>query len=96
MIIWVLYDIKNDKIRNKVAKLCKKIGIYRVQYSVFLGTLDKNEIDSLKLQIEELINQNTDSVYMFPMNKSELQQTVLLGQAFNKELITDKVKELFF
>ena len=96
MIVWVLYDIKKDKHRTKIAKLCKHSGLYRVQYSVFLGTLDSNEKDSLKLAIEELINKETDSVYIFPMNKSELQQTVLLGQAFDKELVTDKVKELFF
>jgi CRISPR-associated protein Cas2 len=30
------------------------------------------------------------------MNKSELQQTELLGQAFDKDLVTDQVKALFF
>jgi CRISPR-associated protein Cas2 len=96
MIVWVLYDIKKDKARTRVAKLCKISGIYRVQYSVFLGTLERNELDTLKIQIEELIDKETDKVYMFPMSKDELQQTVLLGQAFDKELITDKIRELFF
>lgn len=96
MIVWVMYDIKKDKVRNKVAKLCKKAGIYRVQYSVFLGTLKPNEKDTLNLQIKELIDEQNDSVYIFPMNKTELQQTVLLGQAFDKKLVTDQVKELFF
>jgi CRISPR-associated protein Cas2 len=84
MIAWVLYDIKNDKARTKVAKICKQSGLYRVQFSVFLGTIDRNMKDSLQLQIEELINEDTDSVYIFPMSKNELQETVLLGQAFDK------------
>lgn len=96
MIVWVLYDIKKDKIRTKIAKHCKLSGLYRVQYSVFLGTLNENERDSLKLQIEELMEHETDSVYIFPMNKAELQQTALLGQAFDKKLVSDKVKALFF
>ena len=96
MIVWVLYDIKNDKPRNKVAKLCKKAGIYRVQYSVFLGSLEENDKDTLKLAIEELIDKENDSVYIFPMSKDELKKTVLLGQAFDKDLITDRVKNLFF
>ena len=96
MIVWVLYDIKKDKSRTKVAKLCKISGIYRVQYSAFLGTLERNELDTLKMQIEELIDKNTDKVYMFPMSKDELHQTVLMGQAFDKNLITDKIRELFF
>jgi len=96
MIVWVLYDIKKDKSRNGIAKHCKQAGLYRVQYSVFLGNLDENERDSLQLQIEELMDKETDSVYIFPMNKTELQQCALLGQAFDKKLVSDKVKALFF
>jgi len=96
MIAWVLYDIKKDKPRTRVSKICKQAGLYRVQYSVFLGTLNENEKDTLQLQIEELIDADNDSVYIFPMSKNELKQTVLLGQAFDKKLITDQVKALFF
>ncbi len=95
MICWVMYDIKNDKARNKVAKACEKIGLYRVQYSVFLGTLEKSELDTLQIQIEEFINEEEDSVYMFPMSKDELRQTKLIGQAFDKKMITDEVTQLF-
>ncbi|WP_181305983.1 CRISPR-associated endonuclease Cas2 [Rufibacter sp. XAAS-G3-1] len=96
MIIWVLYDIKNDRNRTKVAKLCKQAGLYRVQFSVFLGSLNAHEKDTLRLQIEDYIDEEEDSVYIFPMNKTELQQTELLGQAFDKDLISDEVRALFF
>lgn len=96
MIAWVLYDIQKDKPRTKVAKLCKQAGLYRVQKSVFLGTLTANEKDTLELQIEELIDEKVDSVYIFPMSKNELKDTVLLGQAFDKDMVTDEVRELFF
>jgi len=96
MIVWAMYDIQKNKLRNKVAKYCKHAGLYRVQKSVFLGTLEENEKDILKLQIEELIDPDVDSVYIFPMSKNELRQTVLLGQSFDKKLVTDQVKALFF
>ncbi|GAB4290131.1 MAG: CRISPR-associated endonuclease Cas2 [Marinilabiliales bacterium] len=96
MILWVIYDIKNDKVRTKVAKVCKQAGLYRVQFSVFLGTIEENDKDELKLMIQELINEDEDSVYIFPMNKSELKQCILLGQAFDKNLVTDKIKAMFF
>ena len=96
MICWVMYDIKNDKVRNRVSKACEQIGLNRVQYSVFLGTLEQSEVDTLQIQIEEYINPEKDSVYIFPMSKDELKQTVLLGQAFDKKMITDEVKQLFF
>ncbi len=96
MIVWVLYDIEKDKTRTKVAKYCKQAGLYRVQYSVFLGTLEMNEKDTLELQLKEIVDEKKDSVYIFPMSKNELQQTSLIGQAFDKKLVTDQVKALFF
>ena len=96
MIVWVLYDIKDNKARNKVAKACKQSGLYRVQYSVFLGIIESTEKDTLELIIQELIEPEEDSVYIFPMSKNELNETVLLGQAFDKEFVTDEVRSLFF
>ena len=91
-----MYDIKKDKSRSRVAKYCEQMGLTRVQYSVFLGTLEPNDKDTLQIQIEEIIDTEKDSVYIFPMSKDELKDTVLLGQAFDKDLVTDNIKEMFF
>jgi CRISPR-associated protein Cas2 len=96
MICWVLYDIKKNRPRTRIAKKCKLAGLYRVQKSVFLGSLDDNQKDTLELEVGELIDEETDSVYIFPMSKTELKQTALMGQAFDKKLVTDQVKALFF
>ena len=96
MIIWVLYDIKNDKARTFVSKSCKKAGLYRVQYSCFLGTLTENEKDTLELQIEQVINEETDKIYVFKMTKDQLKDCRMMGQAFDEKLITDEIKSLFF
>jgi CRISPR-associated protein Cas2 len=96
MITWVLYDIQDDRARSRVSKICKQAGLYRVQYSCFLGMLDKTKQDTLALQIETYINSNLDKVYIFPMSRNELKATVLLGQAFDKKLVTDAVQALFY
>ncbi len=96
MILWVLYDIEKDRARSRVAKICKQSGLYRVQYSCFLGTMDAHEKDTLELRIGDEIDVDTDKVYIFPMSKPELKNTVLLGQAFDKKLMTDEVRALFF
>ncbi len=95
MIVWVVYDIQDNKARREISKICKQDGLYRVQYSVFLGTLTPSEKDSLTLRCSEWLDEEVDSLYVFPMSKSELQQTVLLGQAFDKKLVTDEVREMF-
>lgn len=96
MLIWVVYDIQSDKIRNNVVRRCKNIGLYRVQKSVFLGEVEENQLDELKLVLENLINLNKDSVYVFPMSRAELKKAGLLGQAFDKELVTDEIISKFF
>lgn len=95
MITWVLYDIKKDKSRNKAAKYCKQAGLYRVQYSTFLGNIDAPQRDTLSLQLESEIDENIDKIYILPMSKDELKQTVLLGKAFDKAYVSDEVKSLF-
>lgn len=79
-----------------MAKYCKQAGLYRVQLSVFLGTISRNDKDALALKIEQEINLDKDKVYIFPMSKEELQQVVLLGQAFDQKLVTDQVRAMFF
>ncbi len=96
MLLWVIYDIESDKARNRVAKYCKQSGLYRVQLSVFIGNISPSDKDALSLQIEAEINADRDKVYMFPITREGMQQIVLLGQAFDKKLVTDQVRALFF
>lgn len=95
MLAWVVYDISENKIRNRAVKACKDKGLYRVQKSVFLGTLNKNQRDELKIIMEDLIDKKTDSVYIFPSEKKYLDYTELIGQGFDKELIADVVNSKF-
>lgn len=95
MITWVFYDIENDRARTKVAKICKQAGLYRVQLSVFLGEISPNKMDELQLEVDTLIDSDRDKVYIFPMSKTGLQKSILLGQAFDRKLVTDQVTALF-
>ncbi|OPZ83084.1 MAG: CRISPR-associated endonuclease Cas2 [Firmicutes bacterium ADurb.Bin419] len=96
MLTWVIYDIVSNKTRNKIIKKCKNIGLYRVQKSVFLGDLENNKFDELKLELDNMIDSEKDSVYVFTMSKAELNKAGLLGQAFDKELVTDEIISKFF
>ena len=96
MLTWIIYDIVKDRSRNKVAKACLESGIYRVQKSVFLGDLNSAQTKELKTKIMDLINPDKDSVYIFPMCEKDFKSCKLLGQAFDKELITDEIKALLF
>ncbi len=96
MLVWVIYDIVKDKTRNQIARACKQYGLYRVQKSAFLGNLNKNEIDELSIKSDDLINKEADSVYIFPMCEDDFKKVKLLGQAFDKNLVTDEMLAKFF
>lgn len=96
MLVWVIYDIAENIIRKKVSDRCKDYGLYRVQKSVFLGDLNANQRDSLAIECEELIDVDVDSVYIFPMDKESFRKVKLIGQAFDKKLVSDEILTTFF
>lgn len=95
MIVWAVYDIKKDKMRGKIARLCKQRGLYRVQKSVFLGTMEPSRIDELAQESSKLMDLDVDSLYIFPVCQADFKRVILLGQAFDKKLVNDEVKALF-
>lgn len=96
MLVWVIYDISDNIKRNLVIKRCKNYGLYRVQKSAFLGDLNRNEIESIALECEDIINPETDSLYIFPMCGDDFKKVRLLGKAFDKDLVSDEVITKFF
>ncbi|WP_138207454.1 CRISPR-associated endonuclease Cas2 [Haloimpatiens lingqiaonensis] len=95
MLAWVLYDISDNKRRNLAAKYCKDKGLYRVQKSVFLGELNKNEKDELKIMMEDTLDTSTDSLYIFPSTNEFLYDTDIIGKGFDKELVANDVVSKF-
>jgi CRISPR-associated protein Cas2 len=91
MLTWVIYDISNDRTRAKIAERCKDFGLYRVQKSVFLGDLESNRMDEVLLFSEELLNLKTDALYVLPMRREDFDKVRVLGQGFDRNLVTDEV-----
>ncbi|WP_214045283.1 CRISPR-associated endonuclease Cas2 [Methanomethylovorans sp.] len=96
MLVWVIYDIAENSTRKKVSDRCKDYGLYRVQKSVFLGSLNSNQRDSLAIECEEIIDIDIDSVYIFPMDEKSFKKIKLIGMAFDKDLVKDEVLTMFF
>jgi CRISPR-associated protein Cas2 len=91
MLTWVVYDITKDRTRTKVAKRCLDYGLYRVQKSVFLGDLEPNRIDEILLFSRELLDLETDSVYIFPMCRPDFDRVRIVGEGFDRKLVADEV-----
>jgi CRISPR-associated protein Cas2 len=96
VLVWIVYDIVEDGVRNKVAKKCKKFGLQRVQKSVFLGKLENNRFDELGEICRDLIDEDTDSVYLFPFCQEDFRRINVLGQGFDRKLVNDEILAKFF
>lgn len=96
VLVWIIYDISVDKNRGKVARACKKMGLIRVQKSVFLGRMESNRFDELGEICKSLIDEDTDSVYLFPFCQEDFRKVQVLGQGFDRKLVNDEVLAQFF
>ncbi len=93
IMVWVLYDIANDRARAKIARCCRQAGLYRVQFSVFTGSVNRNSLDELCLQMEQLMADD-DKIYVFPMCEEDFKKCRLMGKAFDKKLVRDELLEM--
>jgi CRISPR-associated protein Cas2 len=91
MLTWVVYDIRKDRTRTKVARRCLDYGLYRVQKSVFLGDVEPNRVEEIVLFSKELIDEETDSVYVFPMCREDFDKVRIFGQGFDRQMVADEV-----
>ncbi len=96
ILTWIIYDIVENKKRNKVAKACKKAGLVRVQKSVFLGRLESSRFDELGEICREIIDEEEDSVYLFPFCQEDFRRIKVLGQGFDKKLVNEEILAKFF
>ena len=95
MLTWVVYDISEDKIRKNLSDKLIAQGLYRVQNSVFLGNIEHNRIDEIEIYSQDLVDEDTDSVYIFPMCQQDFDKVELIGKAFNKAMVNDDLKSFF-
>jgi CRISPR-associated protein Cas2 len=91
MLTWVVYDISKDRTRKKIADRCLDFGLQRVQKSVFLGEVAGNRVDEILEFSRELLNLETDAIYVFPMCRDEFDKVRIVGQGFDRKLIADEL-----
>ena len=58
------YDCEDDKLRSRIARICKDYGLDRTQFSVFLGILDSYTLKEFKERLIVLPNNQNFSVFI--------------------------------
>lgn len=79
----VMYDIEEDKARNKIADACLDYGLDRVQFSAFIGRLSRNHQQELMMRIEQLLKDKKGRVQLISVGQQEWRNRIILGEGYD-------------
>jgi CRISPR-associated protein Cas2 len=92
----VIYDVSNDNLRNHVAETLKDYGLQRIQYSGFMGDLRSDKLNSLLVDLNNLITNLDENVQLFPMCDSCLKNKKIIGKPKKYEYKERPDKIIYF
>ena len=77
----VVYDIPNDRARGKIATVCQDYGLDRIQYSAFLGNLQRTHQEELLKKIGSKLGQLAGKVHLFTICEKDWRLKLEIVQA---------------
>lgn len=63
----VIYDIVSDRVRLRIANVCKDYGLDHVQYSVFSGPLDATRRREMFARLGDTLGKSEGKVMMLQL-----------------------------
>ena len=75
LLTFVVYDITDDKLRLKVADVCKDYGLDHIQYSVFSGPLDSTRRNEMFARLDHTLGNNEGKILMLQICEKTLPQS---------------------
>jgi CRISPR-associated protein Cas2 len=72
----VIYDIEDDRIRLKISDTCLDYGLTRIQFSAFLGALNRNKREELFLRLVSILGDNAGKLLLQPICHKDVQDTL--------------------
>jgi len=84
-VVYVFYDVEEDKTRAQVANICKNYGLERIQFSGFLGTLSPNMREELHLKLSKTLGRKHGRILLQPVCEKDFKNSIeilnLAGEA---------------
>ncbi|NOZ26861.1 MAG: CRISPR-associated endonuclease Cas2 [Chloroflexi bacterium] len=76
----LVYDIPDDRIRTKVSDLCLDYGLDRIQYSAFVGQLNKTYRKELMARIRRQVGRKAAKVQLIYVCNEDWAQRIIIEQ----------------
>jgi CRISPR-associated protein Cas2 len=65
----LIYDISDDRARQRIADACLDYGLQRIQYSAFTGDLTRALQRELFNEIRQRLGRKAGNVQLFPLDE---------------------------
>jgi len=68
----VVYDVPEDRVRDRVAEGCKDYGLKRIQYSAFTGDLNRNRRQELYMRLRRELGGHDGNIRIYVISDRDL------------------------
>jgi CRISPR-associated protein Cas2 len=92
----IIYDITDDDLRALVAEILKDYGLQRIQYSAFIGDLRRDELNSLLVDLKNLIKDLKENIQLYPLCDTCFKGRKEVGKPKKYEFKEGKEKIAYF
>jgi CRISPR-associated protein Cas2 len=72
LLTFIIYDITNDRIRLRIADVCKDYGLEHTQFSVFSGPLDATRRKEMFARLEHTLGNNEGKILMLQICEKDV------------------------
>lgn len=81
--VYVFYDIPDDHVRLKVAKLLKDYGLLRLQKSVFCGEMSYARAEEIALRIDRVMGSAEGDIRIVFVPESFKNKVIIVRELYN-------------
>jgi len=92
----IIYDITDDNLRALVAESLKDYGLQRIRYSAFIGRLRRDKLNSLIVDLKNLIKDLVENAQIYPICDTCFKGRREVGKPKKYELKEEKEKIAYF
>ena len=82
MKVVVMYDVSNDRARESLANNLQRLGLTRVQRSVFVGRANSQVLKDIERVVKLHINPSSDVVHIVPVDEGYWRRSKVLGTSY--------------
>lgn len=76
----IIYDIEENRVRNRVAEALKDYGLARVQKSAFRGDLNTNRREMLFQRLQHTLGRRAGSIQVYVLCDRDAKETLSIEQ----------------